>query len=97
MRWAPRRKAAIVVAIGSGEISVAEAQWRYDLSDEELAAWMRDYDAHGWPGLRSTKFQLYAQIRQPTSVALSPLRPHLAGSTNPWADVTERSHRANPQ
>lgn len=78
MRWTPRRKAAIVVAIGGGEISVAEAKRRYDLSDEELAAWMRDYDAHGWPGLRSTRYQLYAQIRQPTSAALLPLPLHLA-------------------
>ena len=53
MRWTASRKAAIIVAIRNGEISAAEARSQYDLSDEELAAWMRDYDALGVRGLRS--------------------------------------------
>lgn len=67
MRWTARGKAQIVVGIRTGKISVGHAKKRYALSDEELAAWMRDYDTHGWPGLRSTRYQLYAQMRQPTS------------------------------
>jgi Protein of unknown function (DUF1153) len=69
MRWTALRKAHIAVGIRTGKISVAHAKKRHALSDEELAAWMHDYDAHGWPGLRSTRYQLYAQMRQPTSAA----------------------------
>jgi transposase-like protein len=52
MRWTPRRKAQIVFDIREGEISVAQAKERYALSDEELAAWIRDYDARGLSGLK---------------------------------------------
>jgi Protein of unknown function (DUF1153) len=53
VRWTARRKAAIIIAIRNGEISPTEARSQYDLSDEELASWMRDYDAHGARGLRA--------------------------------------------
>jgi hypothetical protein len=77
MRWTPRRKAELVVAIGNGEISASEAKSQYYLSDEELQSWVRDYDAYGWPGLRSTRYQLYAQTRRlSTSGALLPLSWH---------------------
>jgi hypothetical protein len=59
MRWTSKRKEAIVVAIKKGLIETAEAQRQYGLSDEELAAWMRDYTANGRPGLRVTKLQHY--------------------------------------
>ena len=57
MRWTAKRKAEIVVAIKDGEISTEEAKRRYEVSDDELAAWMRDYDLHGRPGLLVTKLQ----------------------------------------
>ena len=66
MRWTAKRKAEIVVAIRDGDMSTAEATKRYELSDEEVAAWMRDYAAFGKPGLFVTKFQQqhYPQKRE---------------------------------
>ena len=51
MRWTSRRKAEIVVEIEKGLITPEEAKRRYELSDEELAAWVRDYAAYGQDGL----------------------------------------------
>ncbi len=59
MRWTPRRKAEIVVAINEGLITEAEAKVRYGVSDEELATWKRDFAALGWEGLRVTRLQEY--------------------------------------
>ena len=53
MRWTARRKAEVIITIRNGEISLEEAKSRYGVSDDEIAAWMRDYDAHGERGLRS--------------------------------------------
>jgi Protein of unknown function (DUF1153) len=55
MRWTPKRKAAAVIAIERGTISTAEALQRHELSEEELAARMRDYAAHGRAGLCATR------------------------------------------
>jgi hypothetical protein len=51
-RWSSRRKAAVVVAVGTGVISRAEACERYLLSEEELAGWEMALDKRGIPGLR---------------------------------------------
>lgn len=59
MRWTSRRKAEVVLAIEKNFITTAEANERYELSDEELAAWMRDYAAHGIAGLRATRLRQY--------------------------------------
>ena len=59
MRWTPKRRAESVVAIEKGLIATAEAQRQYGLSEEELTAWVRDYAAHGPPGLRVTRLQQY--------------------------------------
>jgi transposase-like protein len=54
-RWVVRRKAAVLAAVHSGELSVAEACGRYGLSEEELLSWQRAFDAYGLPGLRATR------------------------------------------
>ena len=41
MRWTARRKEEIIVSLEAGLITIADAQKRYGLSDEELAAWRR--------------------------------------------------------
>ena len=51
-RWVTRRKAVIV-------ISLEEVCRRYELSVEEFLAWQRAIDAHGVPGLRVTRLQIY--------------------------------------
>jgi hypothetical protein len=58
-RWVVRRKAAVVAAVGSGEISLEEACRRYQLSEEEFVAWQRAFAAYGLAGLRATRLSEY--------------------------------------
>jgi transposase-like protein len=58
-RWTPRRKAALVEAIGSRKISTDEAQQRFGLSREELYSWIASLKRYGTPGLRATRYQIY--------------------------------------
>ena len=58
-RWVVRRKAAVVAAVESGKITLEEACRRYQLTEEEFGTWQRAYQAHGLPGLRATRLQLY--------------------------------------
>lgn len=58
-RWTIRRKAAVVIAVASGELSQQEACRRYQLTEEEFVSWQRAFEAHGLPGLRSTRLQQY--------------------------------------
>jgi transposase-like protein len=53
-RWVARRKAAILTAVRSGEITLEEVCRRYGLSEEEFFAWARAFDTHGLRGLRAT-------------------------------------------
>jgi hypothetical protein len=64
MRWTPKRKAELLIAIKAGAISPEIAHRKAGLSQEELKAWMRDFDAHGQPGLMATNTQLYARHRR---------------------------------
>ena len=58
-RWVARRKAAVVDAVRSGSMNIADACQYYMLSIEEFAAWERAIEAHGVPGLRVTRLQVY--------------------------------------
>ena len=58
-RWVTRRKAVVVNAVRAGVISLEEVCRRYDLSAEEFLSWQRAIDAHGVPGLRVTRLQIY--------------------------------------
>jgi transposase-like protein len=64
-RWVVRRKAAVVAAVQSGEITLEEACRRYQLSEEEFRAWQRAYEAHGLRGLRATACSSIAPRRGP--------------------------------
>jgi hypothetical protein len=64
MRWTSRRKAEVVVAIEKGLITPEEAKRRYELSEEELAAWVRDYAAYGQDGLGVKKRRPRKRIAQ---------------------------------
>jgi hypothetical protein len=59
LRWVPRRKAEILAMIAAGTLSIDEALDRYQLTIEELAEWQRAFAAHGRPGLRTTRLQIY--------------------------------------
>ncbi len=63
-RWTIRRKEAVVTAVANGELTREEACRRYQLSEEEFLAWQRAYEAHGLPGLRSTRLQQYRTPRR---------------------------------
>lgn len=58
-RWVARRKAAVVDAVRSGTMNIEDACQYYMLSREEFAAWERAIEAHGVPGLRVTRVQIY--------------------------------------
>ena len=58
-RWVVRRKAAILVAVRRGAITIEEACRRYGLSEEEFLAWQRAFEAEGLSGLRATRLPAY--------------------------------------
>src|SRR5260370_14036421 len=52
-RWGARAKAAVVVAVRSGALSLSEAHDRYQLSIEELSQWEEAFDRDGIAGLQA--------------------------------------------
>jgi Protein of unknown function (DUF1153) len=58
-RWTIRRKAAVVTAVANGVLTREQACQRYQLSEEEFISWQQAFEAHGLPGLRSTRLQQY--------------------------------------
>ena len=62
-RWVVRRKAAVVAAVLSGEITLEEACRCYKLSEEEFRSWERAFESHGLAGLRITRTQQYRVVR----------------------------------
>jgi Protein of unknown function (DUF1153) len=58
-RWTIRRKAAVLQALHSGALTLAQALERYALSVEEIRAWERQVERHGLYGLRATHVQIY--------------------------------------
>lgn len=66
-RWVIRRKAQVVAAVRGGLISLDEACRRYRLSVEEFLSWQRAIDAHGLPGLRTTRIQHYREDADPAA------------------------------
>ena len=64
-RWVIRRKAAVVVAVRSGKITMEEALRRYQLTEEEFLSWQRAFETHGLAGLRATRVQQYRGSRPP--------------------------------
>lgn len=62
-RWVVRRKAAVLAAVRSGAITLEDACRRYGLTEEEFLSWQRAFDAHGLPGLRTTRLQAYRGAR----------------------------------
>ncbi len=52
-RWGVRAKAAVILAIRIGELSVSEVSARYQLSPEELTRWEEAFDREGLAGLQA--------------------------------------------
>jgi Protein of unknown function (DUF1153) len=72
-RWVVRRKAAVVAAVSSGEITLEEACRWYQLSEEEFLSWQRAFEIHGLAGLRTTRTQQYRALG-PARSRSSPLK-----------------------
>jgi hypothetical protein len=62
-RWVIRRKAAVVVAVSSGMITIGQACQVYQLTEEELLSWKHAFETHGLAGLRTTRTQQYRRSR----------------------------------
>ena len=58
-RWVIRHKAAVVVAVRSGRMTIEEVCHAYQLSEEEFLSWERAFETHDLPGLRTTRIQHY--------------------------------------
>ena len=71
-RWVVRRKAAVLVAVSSGIITVEQACQVYQLTEEELLSWKHAFETHGLAGLRTTRIQQYR--RRPSRRAPLPRR-----------------------
>ena len=61
-RWVVRRKAEVLAALRSGAITMEEACRRYALSEEELLAWQRAFEAYGLPGCAPLAFGLVVPV-----------------------------------
>ncbi len=59
VRWTPGRKTQLVAAVEGGVITLEEACRRYALSLEEFRSWQEAIEAHGVPGLRTTRTQIH--------------------------------------
>lgn len=60
-RWVASRKAAVVKAVSSGLLPLAEALSTYALSEEEFMEWKTAVDQHGESALKATALQKYRQ------------------------------------
>ena len=58
-RWVASRKAVVVDAVLHHLISRKDALQRYDLSEEELDAWIAAASRHGRDALKATAVQRY--------------------------------------
>jgi hypothetical protein len=54
-RWGARTKAAVVIAVRSGVLSLSDACSRYMLSAEEFSQWEAAFDRDGVTGLQAKR------------------------------------------
>ena len=66
-RWVARRKAAVVLAVRLGLVSIADACDRYTLSVDEFASWEAAYDGQGIAGLLFKATRRTERRRAPVS------------------------------
>jgi hypothetical protein len=62
-RWVVRRKAAVVIAVNTGTITIEQACQVYQLTEEELLSWIHTFETYGFAGLRTTRIQQYRRLR----------------------------------
>ena len=71
-RWGAHRKAAVVMAVSGGMISLEEACRRYQMSEEEFLTWERAFETYGVSGLHASTLlyrreALYLHTTKPAS------------------------------
>lgn len=59
VRWTPKRKAAVVLAVRQGLREKADMLALYNITAAEFDAWSADMDASGVAALRATRLQEY--------------------------------------
>ena len=52
MRYTPKRKAAIIIAIQEGRMSEADVKREHGLSTEEITEWVKGFAKDGMRGLK---------------------------------------------
>ena len=85
-RWVVRRKAGVVAAVRSGDMTIEEACRVYQLSEEEFLSWQRAFEIHGLAGLRTTRIQQYRLSR--SARAAPPRRQKRRVEPNPLRQAT---------
>ena len=71
VRWVPRQKAVVVLAVQNGFCSLDAACKRYALSQQEFREWERAYAAAGLGGLRATHRRVKARTSSATRAMTS--------------------------
>ena len=71
VRWGARRKAAVVMAVSSGMISLEDACRRYQMSEEEFQTWKRAFETYGLNGLRATSLRHDRDALYPSTTKLA--------------------------
>jgi hypothetical protein len=71
--WTPRMKAATVIDINEGKLTVDQACEQYDLSSAEIGEWQRAMARHGLHGLRVTRLHCYHPEASAARVLEKPL------------------------
>ena len=61
-RWSASRKAAVVRAVHSGEISLGTALQRYRLSGNEFRTWEEHLAAEGVRGLKARELRIHREF-----------------------------------
>jgi hypothetical protein len=74
-RWVTRRKAAVLAAVRSGQITLEEACRTYEISVEEFLSWQHAFETHGLAGLRVTRIQQYRKSRSAQVISPPPANP----------------------
>lgn len=63
-RWTPRRKALVVGAVASGDLTADAACARYKISRDEFLMWERLENRYGVSGLQTTRAENYRKRKR---------------------------------
>lgn len=64
LRWSPRRKAQLIRALLSNDVSLKEAETLYHVSAEEIREWCERYAKSGLEGLKAYSIAVAGKRRR---------------------------------